>query len=1492
MKKKIPALLLTLAFVVSLLPAIGMSPPSALAAETTKNLGIPYELADVWSWDPGVHRAIWASPGHWANGPTNTFSISDVREAEKLRVVLEDTPDYFQLYWEGSSGQKIVEYFDDTAFTLSGGKYILEIPVNPANMPGIEDSSYTGDVEFNIYYRNSVNWATDNIELYLVYDNDSGEPSGSTETLIDLGLPCYDGYGGWDAVRQIVWADPGGFWDTGTSPITIADMRAAKFLRIVADEPFSANFFYKWLGIDPEFWISTDSAALVYDIEINDSNFPDYQTVSNFEIHFLLEEPADWAAAHMKLYLVYEEAGEPEEPAGAAPNIGITTGLRGVQFNPYLKHPTWDGYPYPYFEHWGASYAGYTMMAENAAGEMVRYRDAIKAELEELVENGFNYITVWLNNLHTMSYATQQRPSQGNLAGEPLSSWANTAYLNSFAEFLNDCYDAGINVSVDLVDNRWIPYSIDSSAHIGQPGGYWPVASSAPWVEAADWYTQVITYLEARVKPETLDAILSWNMMGNYRLGASEPVLWSVATGQLAATQQFVEYVWPRFVEAGTRPKGSPYMLPVFLGSWSLSNRTQSFTNLHNWISGIVSDKGEEYWPDYWYMSTYGWCDPASGDSYNYLNAINTLLRSGAGNPGRIISTDFKLDNDPDFAVLLGGAAGTTTYGGKTWEETFKWHIDKCIEYDWAGWWVWGLQDNDRGDAHALSGLKDMSNMWKPGMLESALHNTFAVSLKDFENSTIAEIIVTKNAKIVEPKIYVPAQNGFIFDKWMLGGSPFDYDTPISGNITLTASYMEPYTITFDANGGVVSPDWMYTNPAYKLVNLPTPTRSGYTFDGWFTSGGDKVTLDYVFSGNETITAEWTYIPPPPPPPPATYTVSFNANGGTGTPASQTKTNNITLTITQSKPERENFVFLNWNTAANGSGTAYEPGAAYTANANVTLYAQWSANSIPGGIAVDVDVETGDVTLILDSATLETLIENALAAVQEESGDAIPCVTFDLSAIDGAVAAILDVETAQKLSDVGICAIIILPSGIITLEHEALAALADSSEDGKTPIKIRVDIIPGDGLTGKEALQIKDYGLVVSINVFVGGVKADVQLTISLPYKLKANETAKGVAVWYMDSEGDLYNQHGIFDEETGYVTFTVGHQSYFVTGYDQALEAWDDNWSDVSADMPYFDAMAYGAWYKTVTGEPLFAGDDLGNFYPERAMMRGEMMMLLYKFAGRPDFEGDVNFTDVSGYWTEAIMWAVNSGFVNGYGDGTFGPSDLIPREQIATLLRVYSIQYAGYEIPELRDMPEQLEYSEWAEESVVAMGKAGMLTSGSRDLTEAPTRSEIAQLFMDFIKFIVPESDGEGNSGDGSPLKLAAVFEMNNVWADLGTSGVDRVIWGSAGHWSATEGTNFTLEDVKNAKKLLILLNDIPDFMLFIWEGNGEVRRFDSWDPRNEINFDRIDGKYALELEVNGSNMPGVESEAYEGTVAFNIYYMGSGWNPSYFELYLIYE
>lgn len=80
--------------------------------------------------------------------------------------------------------------------------------------------------------------------------------------------------------------------------------------------------------------------------------------------------------------------------------------------------------------------------------------------------------------------------------------------------------------------------------------------------------------------------------------------------------------------------------------------------------------------------------------------------------------------------------------------------------------------------------------------------------------------------------------------------------------------------------------------------------------------------------------------------PVATYTVKYNANGGVGAPADQTKKAGEALTLSAAVPTKDGFTFLGWATSPDASAPDYAPGARYTADADVTLYAVWEEKPI------------------------------------------------------------------------------------------------------------------------------------------------------------------------------------------------------------------------------------------------------------------------------------------------------------------------------------------------------------------------------------------------------------------------------------------------------------------------------------------------------------------------------------------------------------------
>ena len=157
------------------------------------------------------------------------------------------------------------------------------------------------------------------------------------------------------------------------------------------------------------------------------------------------------------------------------------------------------------------------------------------------------------------------------------------------------------------------------------------------------------------------------------------------------------------------------------------------------------------------------------------------------------------------------------------------------------------------------------------------------------------------------------------------------YDNRASAGSATTSQGAVSIGTTYNSGEG-----WSTTNQVKLKTYTTTYTR------------GTSATTRYLYAklanvdkvSNVAIYASTTFTVPAL----TTYTVSYNANNGSGAPTSQTKYYGKTLTLSTVKPTRSGYAFKGWATSASGS-VAYASGASYTANANVTLYAVWQANT-------------------------------------------------------------------------------------------------------------------------------------------------------------------------------------------------------------------------------------------------------------------------------------------------------------------------------------------------------------------------------------------------------------------------------------------------------------------------------------------------------------------------------------------------------------------
>ncbi len=173
----------------------------------------------------------------------------------------------------------------------------------------------------------------------------------------------------------------------------------------------------------------------------------------------------------------------------------------------------------------------------------------------------------------------------------------------------------------------------------------------------------------------------------------------------------------------------------------------------------------------------------------------------------------------------------------------------------------------------------------------------------------------------------------------------WDAITIASGNEALTNAklLLSTYMLTYKNVDGATNPN-PDTADKDKALTLKDAARTGYLFGGWYKEDSFKTKVTSIPAGNEadvTLYAKWT---------PISYTVSFDANGGTGSIAKKTVSYGELAELPKTGFSRTGYTFTGWNTKADGKGTAYTLGQTVTnlsstQGANVTLYAQWKANS-------------------------------------------------------------------------------------------------------------------------------------------------------------------------------------------------------------------------------------------------------------------------------------------------------------------------------------------------------------------------------------------------------------------------------------------------------------------------------------------------------------------------------------------------------------------
>ena len=324
------------------------------------------------------------------------------------------------------------------------------------------------------------------------------------------------------------------------------------------------------------------------------------------------------------------------------------------------------------------------------------------------------------------------------------------------------------------------------------------------------------------------------------------------------------------------------------------------------------------------------------GTKNNYLDSVKATnaIDHTDGKPTTVFTGDVSCEGDIRGGIFHGSVTVTDSNGdmGTAWEKfcgnisggTFYGPVTTECHVS-GGTFYRGLTMNknaklsgqpiDTGDV-----INDTTNTPEPNVTPAVV--TYAYGAL---GGTYATQIVQAGEKAIEPD--VPSRQGYQFTDWYLDDTKYDFDTAVTGDMTLTAKWTaNSYTIAFDTNGGSdIDP---ITQDYGTVITAPeAPTREGYTFIGW-----DKEIPTTMPAENMTVTAQWKIN---------RYTITFDTAGGSEiAPITQ---DYGTAIAAPADPTREGYTFIGWDKAIPTTMPAE----------NMTVTAQWK----------DIEKPTGEIKI-------------------------------------------------------------------------------------------------------------------------------------------------------------------------------------------------------------------------------------------------------------------------------------------------------------------------------------------------------------------------------------------------------------------------------------------------------------------------------------------------------------------------------------------------
>jgi len=431
-------------------------------------------------------------------------------------------------------------------------------------------------------------------------------------------------------------------------------------------------------------------------------------------------------------------------------------------------------------------------------------------------------------------------------------------------------------------------------------------------------------------------------------------------------------------------------------------------------------------------------------------------------------------------------------------------------------------------------------------------------------------------------------------------------------------------------------------------------------------------------------------------------------------------------------------ITVNTSSTSSGSGSAGNYSKPTTTTTTVVTPAATVTSNVSAGVAVTPTVTGGTASSSVSLADMTSALE-AINETEPAGGSATNAVV-EINAVSTAAAGEVNkaqvalaadsIEALAKQENVA--ANIKTDLGEIKLSPEVLQELASAS-----PESVVISITESTASTLNDGAKEKMGERPIVDIAFVQGSKeitslGGKQIKAGISYEAKSAENLNQLLVYYINDNGESTPvKLSGFDEQKQQMQFGTIHLSLYGVGYNEvSFNDIQNHWAENKIEF--------------LAARDIIKGKAADMFDPDGSVTRAEYVTMLANCVDGITVAGaaKAGFDDImAGSWYEDyVNWAVAKGIVSGFGDGKFGPNELITREQMAMMTDnfITAMKFDLDIVNEKSSFSDQEKINNWAVAAVTKMQQFGIINGGSDGVfvpQGTATRAEAATVIKGYI-------------------------------------------------------------------------------------------------------------------------------------------------------------